>query len=178
MIQIKAIAYPPDPIVPSVIAGSSRWVGWGGTSQSRQAMQTRIADAIGIYGPRGVVPVTAHVDLPSPTIKAHWARLTVENIEKDGFQVLNLVFCTTAVYDWVAEQVEIASGAKLRDALTKRPKFVIEKFFAARKLRNVELLLWHAKPETAPSAVYGALRSDKHVAQIIPEGTPRYRIAT
>lgn len=163
MIKLKAVAHPPDPLVPSLLPAGDHWIGWAGKSQSRQAIQKRIASDVKVYGLRGVTEVTLDVDLPS---RRDGKRTTLADIE-GGYPVLNLDRCTTELREHVATLAGIDIDQPGRD-INKRTITSLKVLFSLPVLLKVDLILWSSMEEGVHTT-FGALRDTSRVVNVEPQ---------
>lgn len=171
MITLKAVAHPPDPLVPSLFPAGRHWIGWAGKSLSRQAIQRRLSADVRLYGPRGVLEVKVDIDLPS---NRQLPRATLSDLQ-GGFPVVNLDRCMNEARDWLLKQAGLDVEERLGDLLTQRPKYALEKIFSAKKLAHLQCVLWTSVHEDVNTA-FGAIRDTSKVMDIQPHRTPPFTL--
>ncbi|NNM65731.1 MAG: hypothetical protein HKL99_14205 [Burkholderiales bacterium] len=169
MIKLKAVAHPPDPLVPSLFPAGKHWIGWAGKSLSRQAIQRRLLSDIRLYGPRGVVEINIDLDLPSE--RELTRRMEVADLES-GHSVFNWDRCSREARDWVIEQSGLESD-DLPALLMREPTRCLDRLFSAEKLKSVQIILWTALHEDSKTA-FGALRDASRVVDVRPHREPPF----
>lgn len=172
MIQLKAVAHPPDPLVPSVLAiKSPHWIGWAGKTLSRSAINAVIARDVAAFGPRGVLEVSFEVDLP---VRQSGTRLTVEEL-KAGAAVLDIGRCTAEARDYALDILGLVQSDDVGEELAQRAGELIPKIFAHRSLKGLQMVLWVSQKE-GHRVSYGALRDASFVKAVYPVRTPAFTI--
>jgi hypothetical protein len=169
MIKLRAIAYPPDPAIPSLLHCPDHWIGWAGKTASRNAMQKRIQRDVKIYGVRGVLEATVNVDL---TTSRSGQRMALEDL-LNGKEILNFERVTAECRDWVLNRIGLLHEADFAAALTSDPKTYVTKLFNIREIQTLQCVIWLDFSGECPAS-YGALRDLSRVIDTDPKRTPSF----
>lgn len=169
MITLRAVAYPPDPAIPSLLFCPNHWIGWAGKTASRNATQDRIQRDVKLYGPRGVLEAAVHVDLTS---SRSGQRTTIDDL-RQGREVLNFERVTAECRDWILNRIGLLHEADFAAALTNDAKTHITRLFEIAEISHLQCVIWLDCSGAYPAS-YGALRDLSRIVGTEPRRTPAF----